>query len=100
MATALTLIRGGLRFGEVEGLPAKTESCRCLPPFAQCAAVSTLVGAIGDPVQISLRFCSSTPANGQPSALALPPPTILGATPPAPAAAEAPATEARQRIAA
>ena len=35
--------------GVIEALPAKTESCLCLPPFAQWAAVSTLVGAISEP---------------------------------------------------
>jgi hypothetical protein len=100
MSTALTLILGRRRFGAIEGLPAKTDSCLRLPPFAQCAAVSTLVGAIREPVQISLRFCSSATANCQPSALALPPPTILGTAGPAPEAAEAPVTTARQRIAA
>jgi hypothetical protein len=50
-----------------------------LPLFAQCAAVSTLVGAISEPLQMNLRFCSRAIANCQPAAFALPPPTILGA---------------------
>src|SRR5215475_8466913 len=78
MVTPLTLIRGGRRLGAIDGVPAKTESCLRFPPLAQCAAVSTLFGAISDPVQISRRFCSSATVNCHPTAFALPPPTMRG----------------------
>src|SRR5436190_489924 len=95
MTTLVTLIRCSRRWGEIEGLPAKTESCLRLPPFAQCAAVSTLVGAIREPLQISRRFCSSATVNCQPAAFALPPPVIRGVRS-APTASGDPATTAKQ----
>src|SRR5262245_61174047 len=88
MTTPRTLMRGSRRLGAIDGLPAKTESCLCLPPFAQWAAVSTLFGAISEPVQSSRRFSSSATVNCHPVALALPPPTIRGVAGPAPRAAE------------
>lgn len=78
------------------GAPGEHGELLALAPFAQCAAVRTLVGAIREPVQISRRFCSRATANCQPAGLALPPPTILGAAVLAPLAAEAPATKATQ----
>src|SRR6266540_917946 len=76
MTTAVTLILGRRRCGEIHGLPERTESWRRLPVFTQWAADRTLVGAISEPVQIRRRFCSSATANCQPAAFALPPPTI------------------------
>ncbi len=81
MATAVTLIRGRRRRGVIQGLPASTESCLRLPTFTQWAAVSTLVGAISEPLQMKRRFWVSATANCQPTGLALPPPTMRGEEP-------------------
>src|SRR3954453_6583838 len=87
MATVVTLMRGRLRFGVIQGLPARTESCRRLPPFTQWAAVRTFVGAISDPVQMKRRLWVRATANCHPAAFALPPPTMRGEEPaPAPSA--------------
>jgi hypothetical protein len=75
--TRVTLILGARRFGEIDARPANTDSWRRLPPLTQWAAVRTLVRPISEPVQIRVRLCSSATANCQPTALALPPPTIL-----------------------
>ncbi len=81
MATAVTLIRGRCLCAEIQGLPASTESCLCLPPLTQWAAVSTLSGATSEPLQIRRRFWVKATANCQPAAFALPPPTIRGEDP-------------------